>query len=69
MQEPALTVAELPPVPDSVDIPTERVYDAKPAAELDQSLCDAIDAATQSENDYLAKLLAFELASHYYETR
>lgn len=64
-QEALFTVSESAPV----EIPDEREYTSEEAAELDQSLIDAIDAAEAAGNDYLSQLLANELGSHYYDTR
>lgn len=47
-------------------IPDEREYDSEPDAELDRRLCEAIEAAADADNDYLKKLLATELGTHYY---
>jgi hypothetical protein len=69
LQQPQHEVDSLPPVPESVDIPVAREYGTEANAELDRSLCDAIQAAQTADNDYLATLLAFELGSHYYDTR
>jgi|GEM_PF-2643577 len=62
-------VDKSPALPPSVDIPAEREYAEKEAADLDRKLCSAIVAAQSADNDYLANLLGFELGSHYYETR
>lgn len=61
----AHTVRE--PVP--VGIPDEREYDDEDNAELDRAMCDAIAAAEQTGDDYLTRVLANELGSHYYSTR
>jgi len=55
------------PVP--VDVPDERVYEAEANADVDRALVNAIEAAEQADNSYLAGLLANELGSHYYDTR
>jgi hypothetical protein len=68
-QQPLHTVEELPDVPSSVDLPPERTYETETNAALDQKLCDAIRAAKTADNDYLSNLLAFELGSHYHQTR
>jgi len=64
-QQPAHKVEK--PVP--VDIPDERQYDTEPNAELDRKLCATIEAAEQAGNDYLARMLVFELGSHYHESQ
>ena len=51
------------------DVPDERDYETIDNAELDRAMVDAIHAAEDADNDYLARLLALELGSHYYETR
>ena len=62
-------VTDQPPLPETADIPDEREYSDADNAEVDRALCSAIDAADSAGNEYLATLLGFELASHYYETR
>lgn len=52
-----------------VDIPKKREYTNKANAKLDESLCDAIEAAENAGEEYLAGVLANELGSHYYSTR
>jgi len=64
-QFPSLMVRN--PVP--VDVPDEREYQNETDADLDRALGDAIKAAQNVDNEYLASMLANELGSHYYSTR
>lgn len=51
------------------EVPEVREYTDQTAADLDESLCDAIKAAEAHGNEYLAQVLRHELGSHYYKTR
>lgn len=53
----------------AVDIPSQRQYADPVDAELDEKLVEAISAAREAGNDYLATVLSHELGSHYYDTR
>ncbi|WP_254538718.1 hypothetical protein [Halomarina litorea] len=53
----------------NIDIPEVREYESEADADLDRELLDTIEAARKAGNDYLAKLLTFELGSHYWENR
>jgi len=64
-QAPLHTVNQ--PVP--AEVPDERTYEEEEDAQLDKSLVDSIEAAEAAQNHYLKRILALELASHYYETR
>jgi hypothetical protein len=64
-QERVHEVTRQPSLPEAVDLPATREYADPAAAELDRSLCDAIDAADRLGSEYLATLLGFELGSHY----
>jgi hypothetical protein len=55
------------PIP--AEAPEVREYDRPEDAELDRAMVNAIEAAESVGNDFLTRLLAIELASHYYETR
>lgn len=55
--------------PVQTEIPDTREYNSVSAAKVDRALCDAIMAAKDDENEYLAQLLRNELGSHYYQTR
>jgi hypothetical protein len=50
-------------------VPDDREYESVEAADLDRSLCNAITAAEEADNEYLAELLRNELGSHFYSTR
>lgn len=52
-----------------IDIPANREYETDEDEALDESLVEAIKAARNADNEFLAKLLTRELGSHYYETR
>lgn len=56
-------------VPVQVDVPDKRVYDSEELANVDRKLCEAIEAAKGAENDFLQRLLALQVGTHYYETR
>ena len=49
-----------------VNIPRTREYDSEEEAELDRKLVDAIKAAAEADEEYLAGVLRNELGSHYY---
>ena len=49
------------------EIPDTRCYDSESAAQVDRKLCEAISAAKNDGNHYLAELLRYELGSHYYQ--
>lgn len=51
----------------AADVPSEREYESEADAELDRAMCEAIRAAEQAGDDFLARLLALETGSHYYE--
>lgn len=68
-QEQAHAVERAVETPPNIDIPDSRVYESEDAAELDRSLCDAIESAEQCGANHLAEVLPLQLASHYLQTR
>ena len=55
------------PVP--TEAPDEREYDSEELAEVDRKLCETIEAAEATGNDFLVELLSIQVGTHYYETR
>lgn len=50
------------------DVPAVREYEATEDAALDRALCEAIEAAEEANgNEFLARLLALEIGSHFYQ--
>lgn len=51
------------------NLPSNRKYESKADAELDDALVSAIKRAQEANNQYLATVLENELKSHYYGSR
>lgn len=50
-----------------IEAPDVREYEQEADANLDRKLCEAIRAAENADNEWLARVLALHCGSHYYD--